>query len=364
MKKFIASVMLFLLCLGSSIMLVGCFPGGNPPTLKDYNADIQVVLPENITTEHFVAEDNTTYYTSPGFFLSISINGHFMIMDYFSLDGDKRIYDNLYLYKDDYFYMLTDDYVDLYASLGDVNDLQYAEEEKEAGYDIQINIKEAGIYKLIFDTKTLKFDLEYKSEIDTPKYYTIKNCDIYSVATSWVEMQVNPNNPEEFYVSNFHVDTNKIIRFYSHIHTSNYVPTLESNSQKYATTRKTEVRIRIGGDYNIYINSKTYQVRLELINPETADYTCVYYNGSDFITIQPENQAVPYIFTYEIYVDTQNTTNVPHFYNSHYTEYQLLVVNSPEVLSSGKYNYFKKIGTYKITINLKTFELTAELLPE
>ena len=32
----------------------------------DYNADVQAVAPENITLEHFVAEENTTYYTSEG----------------------------------------------------------------------------------------------------------------------------------------------------------------------------------------------------------------------------------------------------------------------------------------------------------
>ena len=65
-----------------------------------------------------------------------------------------------------------------------------------------------------------------------------------------------------------------------------------------------------------------------------------------------------------MYVDTKYTTSVPSFYNSHYTKYKLTVTNSPEVMASGKNYYFKKIGNYKITINLKTFELTAELLPE
>lgn len=364
MKRFFKCLIISLLVFIPAFSLVGCNFGKNPPPTKDYNADIQVVSPENINTEHFEIKDNTTYYTSPGFSLWISVNGHFMNMNYFSIDGDKRIYDDLYFYEDDYFYIVTDDYVDLFASLSEESDKQYAEEEKEQGYDIQLNIIKSGIYKVIFDTKTLKFDLEYKSEIETPRYYTIKNCDIFSVTNSWLEMSINPNNTEEFYVTNYHIDTNKTISFFSHLHTSNYKPTLEVNSQKYAKSEKHSIRIFIGGNYNIYINSKTYEVRLELINVETADYTCVYYDGSDFIDLELVDSNIPYIFTYQLDVDTKYSTSLPHFYNNHYSEYKLSVVSSPELMSSGKYHYFKTIGTYKITINLKTFEISAELLPE
>ena len=38
------------------------------------------------------------------FYLRMILN-----VNYFSLDGSKRVYDNLYLYEDDYFYMLSDD---------------------------------------------------------------------------------------------------------------------------------------------------------------------------------------------------------------------------------------------------------------
>ena len=359
MKKVFMSATFSLLLFLSVFSLVGC----NPPGPKNYNADIQEVLPQNITTEHFVVEDNVTYYTSPGFSLWMSVMGHFMVMDYFALDGDKRIYDNLYFYEDDYFYIVTDDYQDLFASLAEESDKQYAEEEKELGYDIQLNIIKPGIYKVIFDTKTLKFDLEFKSEIQTPRYYTIKNCDIYS-NSSWTEMSVNPSNQEEFYITNYYIATGKIISFFSHIHTSNYVPTLEINSQKYAKCEKSNIRIFIGGNYDVYINSKTYEVKLELTNPETADYTCVYYDGSEFINLALVDENVPYIFSYQIQVSTQNTTSVPKFYNTHYSQYKLSITNSPDVMGSGNYYYFKKIGTYNLTINLKTFELTAELLPE
>lgn len=362
MKK-ILSIIFSLILIVSTGSFVGCIFDATPPGPKDYNADIEVVKHEDIKTEHFVIDDNTTYYTSPGFALWMSVRGHYMCMDYFSLDGDKRIYDDLYFYEDDYFLIVTEDYNDLYASLGDEDDLQYAEEEKEAGYDIQLNIIKSGVYKVIFDTKTLLFDLEFKSEIETPRYYTIKNCSIYSVATNWVEMSVNPNNQEEFYISNFHIDTGKIISFFNYIHTSNYVPTLEKNSEKYAKCETRYIKLKIGGNYNVYINSKTYEVRLELVNVETADYTCVYYNGSEFVDLQLQDQDVRYVFTYQIDVDSK-FTKIPSFYSANYSKYELAVINSDDVRLSGGDYYFNKIGTYKITINLKTFELMAEILPE
>ena len=358
MNKILLNLMLSIIMILSTFTLSGCL-GDDPADPPDYNADIEQVLPENIDTEHFVVEEGETYYTSPGFYLSMSVRGHFMIMDYFTLDGDKRIYDNIYFYENDYYYIVTDDYKDLYASLQNSSDYEYAEEEKQSGEDIQLNIVKSGIYKLIFDTKTLKFDMEYKSAITTPKYYTIPNCDIFTVATSWVEMSKNPLNQEEFYISNFHVDTGKDINFFSHIHTSNFVPTLHTDSLKYGSVRKTNITILIGGNYNVYINSKTYEVRLELTNPDTADYSCVYYDGSDFINLSLLDSNVPYVFTYTINI-TSKYTSVPSFYSKCYKEYTLTTLSSPHVMSKS----FITTGTFKLNINLKTFELSVELMPE
>lgn len=369
MKKKLLSFILAI-CLIMPCVFIFSACENNPPDVppqKDYNADIQEILPELIEDEHFEPEEDTTYYTSPGLILSISIRGHFMIMDYFSIDGNKRVYNNVYLYEDDYFYMLTDDYKDLYASIGNSNDSEYVEEEKESGEDIQLNVIKEGIYNIIFDTDTLKFDMVYLSEITTPRYYTIKNCDIYSVATSWREMTKNPSNQDEFYISNFHIDSGKSISFFSHIHTSNFVPTLDANSQKMASVRKSYVKIFIGGDYDVYINAKTYEVRLELKNPETADYSCVYYDGNDFIPLELVDNNVPYIFTYQITADKPynpmepDNTKLHTLYSKDYGEYKFTLTNSPDI---NTYYYCKKAGTYKVTVNLKTFELTAELLPE
>ena len=359
-------LVLFMLICGASLMGCGSVFGiPEVPELPDYNADIQIVLPESIAAEHFKAEEGKTYYTSPGLSLWAEVNGEFLKMDYFSLEGNKRVYDNLYFYEDDYFYIVTDDYKDLYASLGDSADTEYAEEEKEQGYDIQINVKKAGIYKLIFDTETLKFDMEYKADIETPVYYTMKSCSIFSLATEWVEMSVNPENNDEFVINGFHIDAGKTVSFFNRIHTSNYKVTLnEACEGKYGTARKAEVTVNVGGEYNVYVNSKTYEVRLELTNPETAEYSCVYYDGSEFIELQPAEGDAPYIFRQRINVDTKYTTQIPDFHTASYRTYALTVIDSEYLMSSGKNYYFKQMGEYELVINLKTFEITALPIPE
>lgn len=355
---------LFVITIG--IVFIGCNIGTNNPNVSDYNADIQVVAPENIDVANFVIEDGKTYYTSPGMSLWMEVNGEFMEMDYFYIEGDKRVYDNLYFYVDDYFYMLTDDLKDLYASLSESTNLEYVEEEKQSGEDIQINIKKSGIYKLTFDVKTLKFDLEYKAEIQTPVYYPIKNCSIYSIATSWVEMSINPENSDEFVIKDYKIDAGKMISFYSNIHISNYKVTLEESiNNNLATVRKTDVTVNIGGYYNVYINKNTYVVRLELTNPDTAEYSCIYYDGTNFINLEPYNEDVPYIFHQRIEVTTNYTTDLPDFHSAGYRTYDLAVVDANDVLmGSGSNYYFKKIGTYNLIINLKTFEISVEVIPE
>ena len=119
--------------------------------------------------------------------------------------------------------------------------------------------------------------------------------------------------------------------------------------------------VNVGGLYNVYINKKTYVVRMELLNPDTATYSCVYYDGTDFITLQLYESDVPYVFRQRIVVTTQYTTKIPDFHTAKYRTYDLTVVDTMNVLMS---NYFKQPGTYDVIVNLKTFEITAELLPE
>lgn len=232
---------------------------------------------------------------------------------------------------------------------------------------IQINVKKAGVYKLTFDVKTLKFDMEYKAEITTPVYYTIKNCSIGSVVNDeviWTDMSVNPANADEFVINNFNVDAGKSIGFYNNVHVSNYKVTLDEGiNNKLASGGKKIVAVNVGGNYNIYINKKTYVVRMELLNPNTATYSCVYYDGTDFITIQPYDATVPYVFHYQI--TAVEDDRLPNFHTENYKTYDLTVVDTANVLEKFKSSYyFKNPGTYELIINLKTFEITAILLPE
>ena len=369
MKAKIFSCILTIFMLVCTISLVSCDLGAETDTdmttaLPKYNEDIQIVLPESIMVEHFTKEEDETYYTSPGFSLWMEVNGVFLEMDYFTLEGNKRIYDNLYFYKDDYFYMVTEDAKYLYAGLGDSTSSEYAEVEKQDGEDVQVNVKKSGIYKLIFDVDTLKFDMEYKAEIDTPVYYTMKNCSIYSIATEWIEMGVNPENEDEFYIENFSVDSGKIISFFNNLHISNYKVTLDDScNEKYGSARKASITMNIGGTYNIYINKKTYVVRLELQNPDTASYSCVYYDGKDFIPLEPYEQSTPYIFRKRIEVEDKYQS-VPDFHTKNYQTYTLDKGETDLLMGSNGNYYFKQVGTYDLIINLKTFEITAELLPE
>ena len=190
----------------------------------------------------------------------------------------------------------------------------------------------------------------------------MKNCSIYSVATSWVEMGVNPANSDEFVINNFNVEAGKIIGFYNNLHVSNYKVTLEESIDgKLAEARKTSVTVNVGGAYNIYVNKKTYVVRMELLNPETASYSCVYYNGTDFITLDPYAAEVPYVYHHRIAVDKHDV--LPKFHTKDYKTYNLTVTESYLLNASGKNYYFQQAGMYDVIVNLKTFEISVELLP-
>jgi len=208
--------------------------------------------------------------------------------------------------------------------------------------------------------------MEYKSEIDTPVYYTIKNCSIYTKRTSWVQMEINNANSDEFVIKNFALEAGEVISFFNNLHTSNYKVTLDASLVgKYGYAEKSSVYVNVGGNYNVYINSKTYVVRFELLNPESAVYGCIYYDGQNFNTLSPTSLDTPYIFRQRIIVETKYTTSVPDFYSLKYKAYSFTVVDPANLLLDGEEDhYFKQPGTYDLIINLQTFEITVELLPE
>ena len=174
-------------------------------------------------------------------------------------------------------------------------------------------------------------------------------------------MSVNPANADEFVINNFSIGAGEFVSFYNNVHVSNYKVTLDKNiNNKLASVRKTIVTVNVGGLYNVYINKNNYEVRFELLNPDTATYSCVYYDGTDFITLQPYELDVPYVFRQRIVVTTEYE-KIPDFHTTKYRTYDLTVVDTMNVLMG---NYFKQPGTYDVIVNLKTFEITAEPLPE
>ena len=383
MKKNLFVISLALLLIVP--FFVGCFSatgtgGGasNKSIPKIDNAtDLKTYQPSTDEPEY---GDDEKYYTSKRLNFCSEIMGYFSTDKPFTVDKDNennRIYDNLYLYEDDYFYIISSDYKDVWASLSNkAND--YLEEEKAEGEDLQINVKISGIYKLVLDISTMKFDFEYKDDITTPVYHQFENCQIYSRATSWQSMTTNPENSDEFMIENFEVETGALVSFFNIVHTSNYKTTVDQSVKgKYIDgddKPRKQVFFNIGGTYNVYINAKTYVVRAELVNKNTADYTiCKYVKNEsgkyNFVDLELADSTVPYVFIDQYVADRNYVCSLPSYYTKAYKEYSLTSQNSSASLIESEYKgetycYFKTQGTYNITINLLDFTITVEKLPE
>ena len=363
MKKIALCILCVVFCCACGVLLSGCFFIPTGPT--DFNADVQVVAPGDIPSGNFVVEDGKEYYTSPGLSLWMEVNGAFFSLDYFYLDGTKRVYDNLYLYQNDYFYMLSDDMRHWFSDLAQTTSAEFAEVETESGESVQINVKKSGIYTLTFDVETKLFDLQFKGEIDTPVYHKMQSCSVYTEATDWVPMSVSPSNADEFVLENFHIDAGQYVSFFSSSHTSYYKVTLdETLENKIAHSTNRNIAVDVGGNYNVYVNAKTYVVRLQLVDANSATYSCVYHDGTDFVVLQPYEADVPYVFRLTFVVDTKYTTSLPKFYTSSYNTYDLTVVQSDLLSSTEQNHYFKNPGTYSIVVNLQTFQVSVELMPQ
>ncbi|MBQ8882692.1 MAG: hypothetical protein IJY70_04815, partial [Clostridia bacterium] len=130
---------------------------------------------------------------------------------------------------------------------------------------------------------------------------------------------------------------------------------------KYGVAYKSMVYMNMGGSYDSYINKKTYVVRIVLREPDTATYGCIYYDypADEFYTLQPIEQDVPYIF-HQNFVTEETLIRVPDFYTINYRGYDLTIEESPLLVNG----YFKNPGSYKIIVNLKTFTISVEQLPQ
>lgn len=382
MKRLFTLIAL-MICLLLPPAFAGCdvFGGGSNDGPIVNNATDLVVVTEGSTDDsgNVVVP---TQYKSKKLNLVTEINGSYKLGRPFVLDPqdeNKRIYDDIYLYVDDYFYMDKANTSIIYCGLSDENDLQYVEIEKEHGYDIHINVKEEGIYTIIFDITKGEFDLIRKGDITTPVYETIESCDLYTLKSKFVQMTQNPNNAEELY-ANITIDRDALLSFFSHnIHTSNYKIKIDPTQlNKYADqTLKTSIEVRVGGNYDVFININSYYIRFELKNKTTADYYCQYakYNKetktTEWIQLTAEDSNKPYLLTTN-YAVADIYTTTESFYNHGLGKYNLELLNKESFRHttserngiSYEYYWFKTAGNYKVTVDLDAFTVKYELIPE
>ena len=121
-----------------------------------------------------------------------------------------------------------------------------------------------------------------------------------------------------------------------------------------------KVRVHVGGTYKIYFNAKTYVLRLELQNPDTASYYCqVEWDKGNELTAK--NSATPYLFEYEFVAQGKINdpyVDIPSIYPKLGMKYQLSVIDVDGFVANDI--YLTESGTYILTINLKEFTLTVK----
>ncbi|MBR1975519.1 MAG: hypothetical protein IKA20_06680 [Clostridia bacterium] len=306
------------------------------------------------------------YYTDESLVFCAEIRGSYKANRAFTLDAENenlRVWDNMYLYEGDYFQMIVNESPTIFYSVNS-EDLEYVTIEDKFAW-AKINEGQSGIYKITFDLTTKLFDLEFKSEITEPVYEKMNGCDVYSLASEFTAMTVNPRNSEEWMIENYPIEAGALVSFHNHgnVHLSNYKVILDASVQgKYASAIEDgdkHVSFIVGGLYNLYVNLVTYEVRVELTNPDTADYVLQVYENGELVDVNVADPNVPYLFNYTLTVT--KLKGMPIFVGGGYVMYDLDVNESEYVDSDG---YFKVTGTYLLEINLKTFTITANYLSE
>ena len=369
--KVVSSLFIALTALGLSAC--NLMPSGGGNGIHVPNIDNSVDLKEYEGEDY--KTDEGTYYSSEYISFIMSVKGYYQTKVPFTVDKDNenlRIYDNMYFYEGDYFQLMSSDYRYIWATLKNEN-TEYLTPLREQGEDIQVDVKKSGVYKIILDIKTMIMDFEYKSAIETPYYYPFKTCEIGTLVDGhmvYSEMTVNPANSDEFMISNYEAKSGSLYTFsesFSHI--SMYVLTIAENSTRYLSPTMFEENVvfNYGGEFNVYVNKRTYEIRVEVSDPSKLVYDCLTHNGSEFVTLTPKDASVPYIFEYE-YEATSDvggyglvSDDVPDFYNKSYKKYELTVEESSLLgrANNGDY-YFKKKGHYLLTIDLFNLTLKVE----
>ena len=332
------------------ILLSGCsiFSGGGTDAPKS-------VDPASIPSE-VVVESGEEYYEATDYSLWFECSGYYRSCPYYYVEEGKpntRVYDNLYFYEKDYFFVLSKSMKEWYARLSEGHDTTYVEEELTEGLDYHINIKTDGIYTVKWDMDSKRFDVIYKSEIDTPHFYEIKKCRILSNG-KYTQMERNPDNQDELCVKGLNVLHAKGITFYE---TPNaFRVTVDPASTQFLFTfdnkRDDYLSVNVDGPVDIFLNTKTYVARIALPNPDqnTFGFTTLDEEKDQNIAVDPTH---PYLFTYDCTIDAAGRMleNIS-FYDFHVREYEFAVASNPEIFDESEYqgstfHYFKEAGDYR-----------------
>ena len=338
----------------------------------DNSVDLNEYTPTPDDDNEYI--DGETYYTSTSVDLVTEIHGNYTIDRPFTLDEtdeNKRIYHNIYFYEEDFFQVLY--YKDVnglgsvYAILSDETDTAYAEiEYTPQGASLQINITQEGIYNLVLDIETLAIDMVKVGDIQTPVYEKIRSCELYVHTSltdySYSEMTLDEET-NEYYIEK-QIPRNASIGFFSASHMSRYktnvVWDIYDTLVYWNSTNVTSIQVHVGGTYNVYFNAKTYELRLELQNPDTASYYCqVGFNQGQELGCVSEDK--PYLFEYNFVAQgtaTDPYVDIPNFYPELGMKYRLSVINEDGFVANDM--YLTESGTYKMTVNLLDFTLTIE----
>ena len=369
---FIAALMVF----ASGLTFAGCDlfgddgdDGGEPPKI-DNEVDLDEYTPAPDDDSDY--QEGETYYTSAALDLVTEIHGNYTIGRPFTLDKEdenKRVYPNLYFYEEDYFqviyYKNANTLGEIYATLSDSSDTQYAEVEySTGGSPLQINITQKGIYTLVLDIETFAIDMVKVGDIDTPVYERVRSCELMvheSLENHTYSAMTLDTATDEYYIQTY-IPANATIAFVNATHFSRYKTEVGANLRDtlvyWDYFSPDDMRVHVGGTYKVYFHAKNYVTRLELLDPDTATYYCQvgWQQGN---VLSPKSASEPYLFECEL-VATQTYTELPDFYPELGMSYALSVVDL-DGLTVGDM-YVKEVGTYKLTINLKEFTLTVALV--
>ena len=379
MKRKFLYLILTLLLIINSIAFVGCDifnDDGNDGELPliDNSVDLSEFVPTAEDDNFYI--EGETYYTSKSVDLVTEINGNYTTSRPFTLDKDnenKRIYHNVYLYEEDFlqviYYKRHGDLGQLYVIMSDTADQEYAEiEYGSQGSALQITVKKQGVYNVVLDVETFAIDLIKMGDIDTPVYETIKSCELnihvsldnYSYTPMTLDVTTN-----EYYIQK-EIPLGASIGFYNTSHMGHYKMTVEPNIMDklvyYDSLMPSQVYVHVGGIYKIYFNAKTYVLRLELQDCDTASYYCqVEWGKNNELT--PASSATPYLFEYEFIAQGKINdpyVDIPSFYPKLGMAYKLAVIDVDGYVAYDE--YITESGTYLLTINLKEFTLSIKRL--